>query len=39
MASNLNRDPLRAWRQPWKPDGGAPKLHVTAFSKCEVRML
>ncbi len=37
MASNLNRDPMRAWRQPRSPSNADPKLHATLFSKCEVR--
>ena len=36
MASNLNRDPMRAWRQPRFPSNANPKLHSTLFSKCEV---
>ena len=35
MASNMNRDSTRRWRQPWQPT--LPKLHITPFSKCEVR--
>ena len=35
MASNVNRDSTRVWRQPWQRD--LPKLHITPFSKCEVR--
>ena len=34
MASNMNRDSTRRWRQPWQPT--LPKLHITPFSKCEV---
>ena len=37
MTSNLNRDPMRAWRQPRRPSNADPKLHATLFSKCEVR--
>ena len=36
MVSNLNRDPMRAWRQPRFPSNADPKLHATLFSKCEV---
>jgi hypothetical protein len=35
MASNMNRDSTRRWRQPWQLT--LPKLHITPFSKCEVR--
>lgn len=34
MASNMNRDSTRRWRQPWQKT--LPKLHITPFSKCEV---
>ncbi len=35
MASNMNRDSTRRWRQPWQKE--MKKLHITPFSKCEVR--
>lgn len=34
MASNMNRDSTRVWRQPWQT--GTKKLHITPFSSCEV---
>ncbi|KAI3424245.1 hypothetical protein D9Q98_009601 [Chlorella vulgaris] len=36
MVTNINRDSNRNWKQPDKPDGINPSLHITAFSKCEV---
>ncbi|KFM26921.1 hypothetical protein F751_4982 [Auxenochlorella protothecoides] len=36
MATNANRDSVRAWKQPGKGTVLAPNLHITAFSKCEV---
>lgn len=36
MASNINRDATRSWKQPDNPTGQEPNLHITAFSKCEV---
>jgi hypothetical protein len=39
MTSNINRDSLRRWKQPWQPaqpGGENPVLHITPFSKCEV---
>jgi len=34
MASNMNRDSTRVWRQPWQKT--LKKLHITPFSHCEV---
>lgn len=34
MASNMNRDSTRVWRQPGGQSG--KQLHITAFSSCEV---
>jgi hypothetical protein len=38
MASNLNRDDVRDWRQPapGSRSGINPPLHITSFSKCEI---
>lgn len=36
MASNINRDSLRRWKQPAQLSEDDPKLHITPFSKCEV---
>lgn len=36
MASNANRDSVRAWRQPKQASDAQPSLHITPFSKCEV---
>lgn len=42
MASNVNRDSGRRWKQPHTPQqlgGDNPGLHITPFSKCEVSTL
>lgn len=31
MVSNVNRDATRNWKQPDKPDGMNPDLHITLF--------
>jgi len=36
MATNVNRDATRGWKQPDQPNGQTPPLHITLFSKCEV---
>ncbi|KDD75838.1 hypothetical protein H632_c476p0, partial [Helicosporidium sp. ATCC 50920] len=36
MASNVNRDSTRRWRQPTEATDAEPALHITPFSKCEI---